>query len=301
MEHILHYICPNFIQKEGKRKFFFYCLQERLNMIEKKYVLLVWICCMSTALLAQPALPDFNIMKGPKQQTVLSWKNNFGERLKVLNIQRSTDSVKGFRTIYSVNNLTLAANAYTDNKPATGADYYRLYYMLTNGSYYFTKAKKIATGFVPDNLLGQLNNSKMITVAGANPRKLEFRQLQHLRDSVINNTSDSLYFVNDSTIQYVKYNAVAAMANSTTELRPVSKFLYLNADGYIVLKFPERDLSDYSMTIYKQNGTSVLFKIPRFEDSELILSKSSFLHTGWYPYEIYKDGKLLERSRLEIN
>lgn len=270
-------------------------------MIQKKYGLLILICCcLSAAVFAQPALPDFNIMKGPKQHTIISWKNNFGNNLTVLNIQRSTDSVRGFRTIHSVNNLTLSANAYTDNKPAPGADYYRLYYMLKNGSYYFTKAKKIATGFVADNLLSQLNNSKVITVQGENPKKLPFDQLYHLKDSVVNFTSDSLYFVNDSTIQYVKYNAVAAMASSATQLRPVSKFLYLNADSYIVLKFPERDLSDYSMTIYKQNGTSVLFKITRFEHSELILSKSSFLHTGWYPYEIFKNGKLEERSRLEI-
>lgn len=270
-------------------------------MIEKKIGLLVLICCISAALYAQPALPDFNIIKGPKQQTVISWKNNFGSRLQVLNIQRSTDSVRGFRTIYSVSNMALEANAYTDNKPAPGADYYRLYYMLAGGSYYFTKAKKIATGFVPDNLLSQLSPGKTITIQGAEARRLAFKDLQHLKDSVVGHTSDTLYFVNDSTIQYIKYNAMAAIASTTTELRPVSKFVYLNADGYIVLKFPERDLSEYSMTIYKQNGTSVLFKIPKFEDSELILSKSSFLRTGWYPYEVYKDGKLQERSRLEIN
>jgi len=269
-------------------------------MIQKKYGLLILICCISATLFAQPALPDFNIMKGPKQHTIISWKNNFGDNLTVLNIQRSTDSVKGFRTVYSVNNLTLTANAYTDNKPAPGADYYRMYYMLKNGSYYFTKAKKIATGFVQDNLLSELANGKTITIEGEHPRKLAYDQLNRLKDSVVNLTSDTLYFVNDSTIQYVKYNAVAAMANTTTDLTPVSKFLYLNADSYIVLKFPERDLSEYSMTIFKQNGTSILFKIPKFEQSELILSKSSFLRSGWYPYEIYKDGKLQERSRLEI-
>jgi len=269
-------------------------------MIQKKYVLLILICALSAGLFAQPALPDFNIIKGPKNHTILSWKNNFGDNLVVLNIQRSTDSVRGFSTIHSVDNLSLATNAYTDNKPVPGAEYYRFYYMMKNGSYYFTKAKKIATGFVADNLLSQLNSSKTITVMGDHPQKLAFNQLNHLKDSVVNFTSDSLYFVNDSTIQYVKYNAVAAMASTATQLQPVSKFLYLNADSYIVLKFPQQDLDQYSMTIYKRNGTSVLFKIPRFNQSELILSKSSFLHTGWYPYEIYKNGKLQERSRLEI-
>ena len=277
-------------------------LSRKVNMIQKKCALLILFCSLSAILFAQQALPDFNIMKGPKEHTILSWKNNFGDNLAVLNIQRSTDSIRGFRTIYSVENLTLATNAYTDNKPVPGADYYRFYYMLKNGSYFFTKAKRISTGFVADNLLSQLNNSKTITIQGEKPRKLPYNQLYHLKDSVANFTSDSLLFVNDSTIQYAKYNAVAAIATTAaaTNLTAVSKFIYTNADSYIVLKFPEQDLASYSMIIYKMNGTSVLYKIPRFDQSELILSKSSFLHTGWYPYEIFKDGKLVERSRLEI-
>ena len=269
-------------------------------MKHKKFLLLILTCCMSAAIFAQPALPDFNIIKGAKQHTIISWKNNFGENLIVLNIQRSTDSVRGFRTIYSVNNLSLSANAYTDNKPVPGADYYRLYYMLKDGSYYFTKARKIATGFVQDNLISELNSTKLISVQGQQPRRLTFDKLVHLKDSVLNLTSDTLYFVNDSTVEYIKYNPVAALAQTTTTLKPFSKYLYQNQDGYIVIKLPQRDLSSYSMTIFKQNGRSVLYKIQRFEQDEIILSKSSFLHAGWYPYEIYKDGKLLERSRLEI-
>ena len=270
-------------------------------MIQKNSVLFICLVFLSGALIAQPALPDFSIIKGPKNHSIISWRNNFGDQLSVLTIQRSSDSVRNFRTIYSVNNLSLQANAYTDNKPAPGQDYYRLYYMLKNGTYAFTKAKRVSTGFVPEDLLTRLDSRKMIRVTGAVLGKYEYPSLFHLKDSVLNFTSDSLYFVNDSTIKYVKFNAVAAMANAeTSNLQPVSKFLYLNADSYIVLKFPEQELSHYSMTIYKQNGTSVLFKIPKFENSEIILNKTSFLSTGWYPYEIYKDGKLQERSRLEI-
>lgn len=254
----------------------------------------------STLAIAQQPLPDFSIQKGPKNHTIISWRNNFGDMLTVLNVQRSGDSVKGFRTIYSVTNLTLSVNAYTDNKPQPGADYYRMYYMLKNGTYAFTKAKRIATGFVTDDLLSKLTGSQTITVNGENPRKVPLKSLSQLKDSVTNFTSDSLFYVNDSTIQYVKYNAVAAMAGTTENLIPVSKFLYLNTDNYIVIKLPENELNKYSMTIFKTDGRSTLFKIPRFDRSEIILGKSSFMHTGFYPYEIYKDGKLLERSRMEI-
>ena len=270
-------------------------------MMHKKSVLFIILVFISAAVIAQPALPEFSIIKGPKNHTIISWRNNFGDQLTVLTIQRSADSVRNFRTIYSVNNLSLQANAYTDNKPMPGEEYYRMYYMLKNGTYNFTKAKRVTTGFVPDDLLTRLDSKKMISVIGAASRKFEYPALFRLKDSVLNYTSDSLYFINDSTIEYKKFNAVAAMAKTeTSNLQPVSKFLYLNADNYIVLKFPEQELSHYSMTIYKQNGTSVLFKIPKFENSEIILNKTSFLRTGWYPYEIYKDGKLQERSRMEI-
>ena len=270
-------------------------------MIQKNSILFIFLVLISGALMAQPALPEFSIINGPKNHSIISWRNNFGDQLTVLTIQRSADSVRNFRTIYSVNNLSLQVNAYTDNKPVPGEEYYRMYYMLKNGSYNFTKAKRITTGFVADDVLTRLDSRKMIRVKGDLSGRFEYPSLFHLKDSVLNYTSDSLYFVNDSTLQYVKYNAVAAIASAeTTNLQPMSKFLYLNADSYVVLKFPEQELSRYSMTIYKQNGTSVLFKIPKFENSEIILNKTSFLRSGWYPYEIYKDGKIEERSRLEI-
>lgn len=274
--------------------------QRRLIFMNKKISILFLAMFFTAFAFAQQPLPDFKIIKGPKNRTILSWKNNFGDMLTVLNIQRSTDSVKGFRTIHSVNNKSLAVNAFTDSKPVPGADYYRFYYVLKNGGYHFTKAKRVATGFVSDELLNQLDSSESIVIKGVQNRTITFKSLAHLSDSVTNRTSDSLFYVNDTTIQYVRYNAVAAMASNSSKLIPVSKFLYLNADGYIVLRFPQSDLSHYSMTIFKRNGRSVLYKIPRFNNNELILSKSSFLHTGLYPYEIYKDGKLQERSKMEI-
>lgn len=274
--------------------------QRRLIFMNKKISLFLTAMFFAAFAFAQQPLPDFKIIKGPKNRTILSWKNNFGDNLTVLNIQRSTDSVKGFRTIHSVDNKSLTVNAYTDNKPVPGADYYRFYYVLKKGGYHFTKAKHVATGFVSEQLLKQLNAAKKISIKGDQNRTIPFKAMPRLTDSVVNRTSDSLFFVNDTTIQYVRYNAVAAMASNQSNLIPVSKFLYLNADGYIVLRFPQRDLSHYSMTIFKRNGRSVLYKIPRFNNNELILSKSSFLHTGLYPYEIYKDGKLQERSKMEI-
>ncbi|ANI89069.1 hypothetical protein A9P82_07065 [Arachidicoccus ginsenosidimutans] len=251
---------------------------------------------------SQEILPDFTIKKGAQNQKVISWRNNFGDMISVLNIQRSNDSVRNFRTLYSVPNATLQVNAYTDTKPVPGMDYYRIYYTFKNGSYYFTKAKKLTTGFLSAGLLGNLSNYKNIIIQGEESRTLALNDFKRMSDSVLNNTSDSLFYSGDSTVMYKKFNAVAAIAAASPKapVTSVSGYMYVNEDGSIVIHLPENDVYDYSMTIYQPDGNSVLYKISHFDSPEIILSKSSFMRAGFYPYELYKDGKLTERNRFQI-
>lgn len=251
---------------------------------------------------AQEPLPDFSIKKGTQNQKVISWRNNYGDMLIVLTIQRSNDSVRNFRTIYSEPNPALAVNAYTDMKPIPGMDYYRVYYQMKNGSYYFTKAKRVASGFVAEGLYGRLN-AQHVALKGDEDRTVTISDFHRIADSVLVNTSDSLFYFSDSTVNYKKFNAVAAISSSpaiNNSLTPVSNYLFLNPDGSLVIRIPDDKAYDYSMVIYQPDGNTVLYKVERFPGSEIILSKSSFMHSGFYPYEIFEDGKLKERSRFQI-
>lgn len=251
---------------------------------------------------SQEPLPDFTIKKGTQNQKVISWRNNFGDMLIVLNIQRSGDSVRNFRTVYSEPNPSLAVNAFTDMKPVPGMDYYRIYYQMKNGSYSFTKAKKVASGFVSDGLFSHLD-AKHVTIKGDEDRTVTISDFHKIADSVMLGTSDSLFYFSDSTVNYKKFNAIAAINSgpvNNNSLIPVSNYLFLNADGSLVIRIPDNKAYDYSMVIYQPEGNAVLYKIDRFPGSEIILSKSSFMRSGFYPYELFEDGKLKERSRFQI-
>lgn len=251
---------------------------------------------------SQKPLPDFDIKKGSQNQKVISWRNNYGDMLSVLNVQRSNDSIRNFRTLYSEPNPSLSVNAYTDMKPIPGMDYYRLYYQMKNGSYYFTKAKKVASGFIADGLYDHLNAQHVI-IKGDKERTISITTFHKVADSVLNNTSDSIFYLADSTVSYKHFNPIAAMSYGSTEsnsLIPVSNYLFLNSNGNLVIRLPQNKLYDYSMTIYQPSSNTVLYKIKHFSNPEVILSKSSFLRSGFYPYELYENGKLKERSKFQI-
>jgi hypothetical protein len=252
---------------------------------------------------SQPILPDFSLKKGDQNQRVLAWRNGFGSAVAVLNIQRSADSVSDFRTIYSAENPQLEVNAWTDTKPVPGLDYYRIFYSLTNGMYYFTKAQKVATGFISFGLLNNVAAYKNVNIEGDVNGILSQDDFRHLCDSLLANTSDSLLYNGDSTVIYKKYNAIAALAGASSGTAVgtfISNYLYLNVEGNVVIHLPENEAYQYSMTIYNPNGTTVLYKIDHFDNPEIILSKSSFVRAGYYPYELFKNGKLEERNSFGV-
>lgn len=252
---------------------------------------------------AQPILPDFSLKRGTQNQRVLAWRNGFGKAVTVLNIQRSADSVRDFRTIYSAEHPELEANAWTDTKPISGVDYYRIFYTLSDGMYYFTKAQKVVTGFISDNLFNNIAQYKNVSVEGDVSGILSQPDFRRLCDSLMLNTSDSLWYKGDSTVTYKKYNAVAAMAAGSSFSATgtfISNYIYLNINGNVVIHLPENEAYRYSMYIYNPDGASILYKIDHFDSPEIILSKSSFMRSGAYPYELFKDGKLQERNSFWV-
>lgn len=257
---------------------------------------------IATRSFAQEQLPDFTIKKGTQNQKVISWRNNYGDMVIILNVQRSNDSVRNFRTVYSEPNPGLAVNAFTDMKPVPGMDYYRIYYQMKNGSYYFTKAKRVSSGFIQEGLYSHLS-AQHVTIKGDEDRTVTLAGFHRIADSVLLNTPDSLFYLSDSTVNYKKFNAIAAISSSpaiSNSLIPVSNYLFLNPDGNLVIHLADNKAYDYSMVIYQPDGSTVLYKIDRFPGSDIILSKSSFMRAGSYPYELFESGKLKERSRFQI-
>ena len=88
-------------------------------------------------------LPEFSVKELTKGKIQISWNNPYPSCIQ-LAIQRSTDSSTNFRTLFSSLSPELPANGFVDNKPPKNTVvYYRIFYVLSGGAYYFSKVKSV--------------------------------------------------------------------------------------------------------------------------------------------------------------
>ncbi|MHA4809899.1 hypothetical protein ACX0G9_17420 [Flavitalea flava] len=93
---------------------------------------------------AQDTLPAFSVSGRGNGKVVISWRNNYPV-VSQISIQRSFDSLKNFTTLITVPDPTLPENGAVDNKAINTPAYYRLFILLENGKYQFSRSKKPGT------------------------------------------------------------------------------------------------------------------------------------------------------------
>lgn len=98
-------------------------------------------CLSSTAVSAQDTLPRFSVTNAGANRIIIGWVNALGP-MRQISIQRSFDSVKNYKTILSVADPNAVQNGFADAKAPNDHMWYRLFYVLGNGTYYFTAAKR---------------------------------------------------------------------------------------------------------------------------------------------------------------
>ena len=93
-------------------------------------ILLTFFALSHSSLYSQDTLPDFTV-KNRFGKIILSWVNSYAV-IKQISIQRSTDSLKGFKTILTVPDPTAITNGFLDVKAPDLNSYYKLYILLDN-------------------------------------------------------------------------------------------------------------------------------------------------------------------------
>lgn len=207
-----------------------------------------------------PVLPKFSaVIKTGKIQ--LDWISGFRD-VKEIGIQRSIDSVLNFNTIgYAVapNNLR---NAYLDNKPLPGTNYYRLFILFNNGRFLYSKT-----------MLAEADSL--------------FRADQKLQYADIKDAAKGMHGKEQENKESEKI------------IWHPSNYIYTTADGNVNIKLPEALQKRYSVKFFESNG-AYLFDIEHVKGPSLILEKAIFLHAGWFNFELYEDGKLKEKWNFFI-
>lgn len=250
-------------------------------------------CCIGRA---QDTLPNFSVvMRG--ERVVVSWVNPYQNCVQ-LNVQRSYDSLRFFNTVFTAASPNLPQNGYSEVKPPTSRIYYRIFYVLEGGTYFFTTSKKP----VPDTAtrttvsvetIAEVKNQITVTVKNKNEiiAQIPGNEFRSFRDSILKQTKDTLFALNDSTIELRKF--------VPKEIWRPSHYVFTRRDGYVSIVLPDVKIKRYRIRFFEEDGTP-LFDIAQVKEPMLVLDKSNFVHAGWFHFELYEDEKLKEKNKFYL-
>lgn len=259
----------------------FFCVLYNMKKLTLVFLFFVFAFQGVTAY-SQDTLPKFSLKNVGKNRIVISWVNNF-QNIRQISIQRSFDSLKGYKTILTVADPTTQQNGYVDSKATTDRMFYRLYIMLEGGMYLFSNAKRPVMdtvvarkpGVMPvvDSLL------KVDSITRANPLVINLGSFQ---------TGDSATMPNPVIIK-----------NRPTAFVP-SLYVYTHKDGYVKINLPDEEKAKkYSIKFFEEDET-FLFELKDIKEKSFKIDKANFYHAGWFRFELYEDGKLLEKHKFYL-
>jgi hypothetical protein len=225
-------------------------------------------------LYAQDTLPRFSVKNLGNNRVVVDWINTF-ETVKQISIQRSTDSLRNFKTILTVPDPTIPQNGFADTKAPAGNVFYRLYILLDKGTYLFSDAKRPFWD----------TSHAAIAAAAADAIKRE--------RIAIDKSSLTLPVIGNDPV-----SGTPIITNNVpkADLWVPSKFVYTFKDGYIRINLPE-DEKKYSIKFFTSDDKP-LFELKDIKEKSFKLDKANFYKAGWFKFELYEDGELKEKNKF---
>lgn len=270
--------------------------------IVKKQLLILFLVLTNVSAYTQDTLPSFTA-SGFDQNILITWKNTFNKPIENINIQRSYDSLRHFSTIGSVFNPQSEENGYTDYNPPYKRMYYRIFIAFTDGTYIITTPKKpiwlpvetrieepeepVSTP-IDDTLItkeepGKTEPEKEID-KDEEPKPFRPVKREPWRADPLDRDKDVKTEIKEKEKEVIRYP---------------SKRIYVYAEQQVVLHLPDAMIKDYSVKFFNETG-KLIFELRNLREEYLILEKVYFGKSGWYNFEIYDRGILIEKNKLQI-
>lgn len=310
---------------------------------------------------------DFHVTARPNNKNFISWNNPYNGVIQI-NIQRSYDSVRNFKTILTVPDPKAVQNGFVDAKSPIPYPYYRILILMEGGKYLFSVAKRpeaepgtnreeaaeiknkeevkpsgdltknyapllpgeksiyikvrsTLVGSIPQSSLKRFRDSlllytkdtmifkspdtliiktympteppKIITIKKRNRIVMELPQyrLKHFRDSIALHTKDTLQAITSDTI-LIKPFLPQVSENPSTNI-------YTDREGNVIVSLNNAPDKRYSIKFMGPNDEP-LFSVGQVKEKLLRIDKSNFLESGWYWFELYESGQVIERNKFFI-
>lgn len=239
---------------------------------------------------AQDTLPRLSV-KSIINQIIISWKNNYGAKVSVINIQRSKDSLKNFITIGSVLNPLNKENGYVDHKVNTAPMFYRVFVAFEGGTYLFSAAHRpfIDTFYTVRNVRSTETSivAKEEIQNSVAPESNVNLPSVILKEPVVQDSFDNF-------LPKVKIPKIVVPIGFVP-----SKYIFTNKENNLILHLPDAEILKYSLKFFDDKKLQIL-EIKKITEPYLLLEKVNFLHTGWFYYELFEDGIFLEKYKFYI-
>jgi len=218
-------------------------------------------------LYAQDTLPNFTLRNIGENRIVVGWINNF-QNVRQINIQRSHDSLKNFKTILAVADPGTPENGFLDNKAANDRMFYRIYIQLDKGVFFFSPSKRPVwdTSSMAAAKLQKQQNSKTFNLP-----------------SFLDSVNSAPVISNDNRPRSDRWIP--------------SKYVFTGNNGYIRIHLPDEELKKYSIRVLTIED-DLLFELKDMPKQSFQLDKSNFHSSGWFKFELYENGDLKERNKF---
>jgi len=169
----------------------------------------------STTTSAQDTLPNFSVKNAGNNRMIIGWINNF-QNVKQISIQRSFDSVKNYKTILSVADPKAVQNGFADTKAPNDHMWYRIFYVLEAGKFYFTAAEQP----VIDSTRATAKEEEIVNIAPVLKKPEGF-----VPSFYVYTNKDGYVFINLPDADQKKYSIKFFEANNNFlfELKPVKE------------------------------------------------------------------------------
>jgi hypothetical protein len=122
-------------------------------------------------------------------------------------------------------------------------------------------------------------------------KELDQDNYNQFKDSIFNFTKDTLIRKDKNTVIWSPLNAIEIQENWIPSI-----YVFTNAKGNLAIELPNTQSKRYSLFIY--DGKILLHNITNLQEDKWIIEKSNFYHQGWYNFELYCNGELLERNKF---
>ncbi|MBN8687769.1 MAG: hypothetical protein J0M10_12150 [Chitinophagales bacterium] len=264
-----------------------------------RFIFLLTGIMAGTVAMAQDTLPRFSVKNAGKNRIVVSWTNPYAD-IRQLSIQRSYDSVKGYKTILTMADPTTPQNGFVDNKAPNERMFYRLYIMLEGGRYLFSTARRPVVDSL-SSAMGAISPGLLKNISADSLQRL-MKNNSSLVDSLLK--ADSITRVSPFAIRLKNFQTGdsinAPNAVTLKERTPAyvpSLYVYTNKDGYVKVSLPEAGNKKYNIRFYEEDDT-FLFELKDLKVKTFKIDKANFFHAGWFRFELIEDGKILEKHKF---